>query len=153
LSVDSRVMEQLDVLRAWIAAWNARDPEVLVSLADDDIEVEMPMGARRGLPALRDVVAQQSYGVRVYVGPQAFQANGERVLALGPIELRSVEERDKIVERQDNAGAGFTLRGDRVARFKPYRDAVLHYATRALTSRTATEPRSFRTSRETGART
>jgi hypothetical protein len=117
-------MEQLDVLRAWIAAWNARDADVLVSLADDDIELEMPMGARRGIPALRDVVAKLSYGVRVYVGPQVFQVNGERVLALGPIELRSVEDGDRVVERQENAGAGFTLRGDRVARFKPYRDAA-----------------------------
>jgi hypothetical protein len=44
--------------------------------------------------------------------------------ALGPIELRSLEEGDKVVERQENAGAGFTLRGNRVARFQPYRDAA-----------------------------
>jgi hypothetical protein len=117
-------MDQLDVLRAWIAAWNARDADALVSLADDDIELEMPIGAGRGIPALRDVVAKQSYGVRVYVGPQAFQVNGETVLALGPIELRSVEEGDEVVERQENAGAELTLHGDRAARFKPYRDAA-----------------------------
>jgi ketosteroid isomerase-like protein len=113
----------LNVLQAWIAAWNARDADALVKLADDDIELEMPMGARRGISALRDVVAKQSYGVRLYVGPQRFQVDGDRVVALGPIELRSVEEGDKVVERQEDAGAGFTLRGDRVARFKPYPDS------------------------------
>jgi ketosteroid isomerase-like protein len=117
-------MEPMHVVEAWIAAWNARDADALVSLADDDIELEMPMGARRGIAALREVVAKQSYGVRLYVGPQAFRVDGDRVLALGPIELRSVEEGDKVVERQENAGAGFTLRGDRVARFKPYPDAA-----------------------------
>jgi hypothetical protein len=117
-------MGQIDVLEAWIAAWNARDADALASLADEDIELEMPMGSRRGIPALREVVAKQSYGVRLYVGPQAFRADGDRVLALGPIELRSVEEGDKVVERQENAGAGFTVREDRVARFKPYPDSV-----------------------------
>jgi ketosteroid isomerase-like protein len=117
-------MEPVRVLEAWIAAWNARDADALTSLADEDIELEMPIGARRGIAALRDVVAKQSYGVRLYVGAQAFRVDGDRVLALGPIELRSVEEDDKVVERQENAGAGFTLRGDRVARFKPYPDAA-----------------------------
>jgi ketosteroid isomerase-like protein len=122
--VDSRVMDHVDVVQAWIAAWNAGDADALVSLAVDDVELEMPMGARRGIPALRDVVAKQSYGMRLYVGPQALQVDADTVVALGPIELRSVEEGDKVVERQENAGAGFTVRGDRVARFKPYPDAV-----------------------------
>jgi ketosteroid isomerase-like protein len=118
-------MEQVEVLQAWIAAWNARDADALARLADDDIELDMPMGARRGIPALHEVVAKHTYGVRLYVGPQTFRVDGDTVVALGPIELRSVEDGDKVVERQENAGAGFTLRGDRVARFKPYPDGVV----------------------------
>jgi ketosteroid isomerase-like protein len=117
-------MERVEVLQAWIAAWNARDADALVSLSDDDIELDMPMGARRGIAALRDVIAKQSYGVRLYVGPQAFQVDGDTAVALGPTEMRSVDEGDKVLERQENAGAGFTVRGDRVARFKPYPDGV-----------------------------
>jgi ketosteroid isomerase-like protein len=117
-------VKQTDVLEAWIAAWNERDEDALVVLADEEIELELPSGAQRGIPALRDVVAKQSYGVRIHVEAQDFRIHGDTVVAVGPIELRWVEEGDEVAERQENAGAAFTVRDGRVARFKPYQDAA-----------------------------
>ena len=65
------MVERADVLEAWRAAWNACDADALTRLADDEIELVTPLGVRQGLSALRDLVAQQRFGVRLYVGPQA----------------------------------------------------------------------------------
>lgn len=117
-------MERHVVLEAWRAAWNARDRDALGRLADDDIELLTPRGVRQGISALDDLVAKQSFGVRLYTAPQQYSFNGDTVVSVGPIEWRSVDEDDALIERQDDAAAAFTFRGDRIARFTPYPDAA-----------------------------
>ncbi|MCA1700819.1 MAG: nuclear transport factor 2 family protein [Actinobacteria bacterium] len=117
-------MKRAEVLDAWRAAWNARDADALVRLADEQIELMTPRGVRQGVTALRDLVAKQTYGVRLYVGPQDYTFRGSTAVSVGPIEWRSVEEGDAVVERQDDGGAAFTFRGDLIARFVPYPDAA-----------------------------
>lgn len=122
--VGSVAVERGDVLEAWRAAWNARDVEALLSLADDEIELVTPRGVGQGISALRELVAKQTYGLRLYVGVQDYAFSGDTVVAVGPIEWRSVDEDDAVVERQEAGGAAFTFRGNRIARFKPYPDAA-----------------------------
>jgi ketosteroid isomerase-like protein len=117
-------VERRDVLEAWRAAWNARDLDALVRLADEEIELMTPRGVRQGISALGDLVAKQSFGVRLYVAPQEYAFNGDTVVSVGPIEWRSVDEDDAVVERQDDAAAAFTFRDDRIIRFTPYPDAA-----------------------------
>ncbi|MBW3608784.1 MAG: nuclear transport factor 2 family protein, partial [Actinobacteria bacterium] len=112
-----------DVLEAWRAAWNACDADALSRLADDKIELVTPLGVRQGLSALRDLVARQTFGVRLYVGPQTYRFKGDTAVSVGPVEWRSVDEDDAVVERQDDGAAAFTFRNDRIARFKPFPDA------------------------------
>ncbi len=83
-----------------------------------------PRGVQHGVSALRDLVAKQTFGVRLHVGPQDYSFNGDTVVSVGPIEWRSVEEDDAVVERHDDGAAAFTFRDDRIARFKPYPDAA-----------------------------
>ena len=117
-------METVEVLEAWIAAWNSGDAETLAGLACDDVELALPQGRQRGVAALREFVARQAYGVRLHIGPQRFEVSGEKVIAVGPVELRAVEDGDKMVAREEDAAAGFVLRDGRVARFTPYDDAT-----------------------------
>jgi len=70
--VESVEVKRVAVLDAWRAAWNARDADALASLADKQIEVMTPRGSRQGVDALRAIVAKQSFGVRLYVGPQDY---------------------------------------------------------------------------------
>lgn len=117
------MVERADVLEAWRAAWNACDADALSRLADDEIELVTPLGVRQGLSALRDLVAKQTFGVRLYVGPQAYTFKGDTAVSVGPVEWRSVDEGDAVVERQDDGAAAFTFRNDLIARFKPFPDA------------------------------
>ncbi len=117
-------MTRTDVLDAWRAAWNARNADALAALADEPIELLMPHGVQVGIAALRELAARQSFGVRLYVLAQEYSISGDTVVATGPVEWRSVDEHDAVVERQDDAGAAFTFRGDLIARFKPYPDAA-----------------------------
>ena len=125
-------MNRADVLDAWRAAWNARDADALVSLADEQIELLTPHGVQQGAGALRGMVAKQSFGVRLYLGPQDYRFKGDTVVLVGPIEWRSVEEDDAVVERQDDAAAAFTFSGDRIARFRPYPNAATALAAGGL---------------------
>src|SRR5918995_2635087 len=117
-------MEPAEAVQTWIAAWNARDADALVGLADEDIEVDTPRGTGRGIRALHDYVARQSYGVRLFICPQELHVRGDRVVATGAIEFRSVDEGDKVLERNEDVAAAFRLRGDRIARVRPYPDAA-----------------------------
>ena len=132
-------MKRSDVLDAWRAAWNARDADALVSLAHEQIELLTPQGIEQGAAALRDLVAKQSFGVRLYLGPQDYRFSGDTVVLVGPIEWRSVDEDDAVVERQDDAGAAFTFSGNRITRFKPYPNAATALAAEGLTEPIATE--------------
>jgi ketosteroid isomerase-like protein len=125
-------VEGADLVRAWIAAWNARDVGALLGLADENVVMEMPRGVARGAAAVRDLLGRQSYGVRVFVGPQHLHVLGETVVAVGPIEFRQVEEDDRVVAREEGAAAVFALREGRVARFKTYPDAVAALAGEGL---------------------
>lgn len=104
-------------------AWNACDADALARLADDEIELVTPLGVRQGLSALRDLVARQTFGVRLYVGPQTHRFRGDTAVSVGAVEWRSVDEGDAVVERQDDGAAAFTFRNDRIIRFKPFPDA------------------------------
>ena len=83
-----------------------------------------PRDARQGVDALRDLVAKQSFGVRLYIGPQDYTFSGDTAVSVGPVEWRSVDEDDAVVERQDDGGAAFTFRDDLIVRFQPYPDAA-----------------------------
>jgi len=122
--VESVEVNRVAVLDAWRAAWNARDADALTSLADRQIEVMTPRGIRQGVDALHDVVAKQSFGVRLYVGPQDYTFSGDTAVSVGPVEWRSVDEDDAVVERQDDGGAAFTFRDDLIVRFQPYPDGA-----------------------------
>lgn len=113
-------MEPVDLVRAWTEAWNARDVDALAAMADEAVALEMPGGSARGVVALRELVARQSYGVRLYVGPQDLHDLNDSVISVGPIEFRQVEDDDRVVAREEDAAAVFEVQHGRVARFKPY---------------------------------
>jgi hypothetical protein len=113
-------VEPVELVRAWTKAWNARDVDALAASADEAVALEMPGGTARGVVALRELVAGQSYGVRLYVGPQDLHVLGDTVISVGPIEFRQVEEDDRVVGREEDAAAVFVVNHDRIARFKPY---------------------------------
>ena len=113
-------MEPVDLVRAWTEAWNARDVDELAAMADEAVALEMPGGRARGVAALRELVARQSYGVRLYVGPQDLHVLDDTVISVGPTEFRQVEEDDRVVGHEEDAAAVFTVHHGRIARFKPY---------------------------------
>lgn len=64
-------------------------------------------------------------GVRpLYLPPQDYRLRGDTAVLVGPIEWRSVDEDDAVVERQEDGGAAFMFRGDLIVRFRPYSDAA-----------------------------
>lgn len=87
-------MEARDVVRAWTAAC-ARDADALVALAEEGVVLETRRGRAHGVDALREAVARQSYGVRLYVGPQDVHVIDDIVISVGPVELRQLEEGDR----------------------------------------------------------
>lgn len=116
-------MDGLAVLHAWNTAWNARDGDALAGLAHEDIELVIGRGTQRGIAALRDAVQRQTFGAALHAAPDTFFAHGETFVAVGPVELRYVES-GEVAERHEDAGAAFSIRDGRVARFQAYEDAA-----------------------------
>jgi hypothetical protein len=110
----------VEVVKAWNAAYNARDAEALVALAHEDVELVSPRGVDRGHDAVRESVRRQAYGVGMHVFTHRRFHRGEHVVIAGTIELRFVDS-GELAERFE-AAAAFTVRDGRVARMEPHAD-------------------------------
>jgi limonene-1,2-epoxide hydrolase len=110
----------VEVVKAWTAAYNARDAEALVALAHEDVELLSPRGVEHGHEAVRESVRRQSYGVGMHVAAQRYFHRGQHVVIAGNIELRFVDS-GELAERLE-AAAAFDVRDGRVARVEPHAD-------------------------------
>jgi ketosteroid isomerase-like protein len=107
-------MEPVEVVRAYVAALNARDVERMLELADEDVEFNTPRGTLRGHDALRRFMEQQSFGTAYVVVPRAFYERADLVVIDALNEMRYVDT-GELAESFEDAPV-FTVRDGRVAR-------------------------------------
>ncbi len=101
--------DEIRTIVHWHEALNDGDPDLLVALSQQDVEMGGPRGVVSGAEVLRDWVARAN--IRLY--PQRFFYNRETVVVEEAAEWRSPETGEVIGD--STVGSVFVVRDGRVA--------------------------------------
>jgi hypothetical protein len=108
---------QVDLVRRWIEARNARDLACLLELSAPDLEMRLPRGTLVGEPGLRQWIERMSFGVAPHIELDRFYAGSTTVVAGGRNQLRFVDDGVPAGEWTDTAIA-CRLNGGLVERYE-----------------------------------
>jgi hypothetical protein len=114
------MMSALEVVLAWGRAIASFDEPALIALADEEIEIVTPGGARRGHDALRDWLGKQTYGVAPHFEQRRYFVRDDTVVVDLRVEYRYVEGGE--VAGSGGAGVVFAIDDDVVSRIAAHPD-------------------------------
>src|SRR4051794_15613895 len=112
--------ENVEIARRWTELFNDRsDVAEFLSLLDSEVELQTPGGPRlRGHDQARDWFEAGFENVQTRIVPDRFVAEGDIVVGLGKIEVRSIQSGD-IAHEGESAG-GFWFRDGKIIRWQPF---------------------------------
>jgi len=124
--------EPLEIVRAYVQAYDARDADGMLARVDDDCEiVTLHRGVMRGHAPLLAFLERQTYGVTMVPTTQRYFARGDTVVVHAVIEWRCVDSGE--VAGRDDGATVFGVRDGRIARLEILDDLPSALASAGLT--------------------